>query len=230
MNNYTNYTLWKKWDSDIFAKLSEYDEVYFDKEIFGIKPDISSVLEIGFGNGNFYAWCKKNNIDFVGTETQEVLLKRAQEVGMLSYKTVSEVKGKFDLIAAFDVFEHIQSEDLLIMFKDLKKLLKKDGVIVARFPNGDSFLSMECQNGDYTHINWIGSNKIIGLADLSGFSLISYKPIFIPIKNKNILMTFKNLISNILRSLIENLVSFFMYKRFGRTTSANVVCVLVPKD
>lgn len=229
MNDYINYTLWKKWDSDIFAKLSEYDEIYFNKEILGIKSDISSALEMGFGNGNFYAWCKKNNIDYVGTETQEVLLKRAQKVGMSSYKTISEVNGKFDLIAAFDVFEHIPNKELLLILKDLKKLLTKDGVIVARFPNGDSFLSMECQNGDYTHVNWIGSNKIIGLAELSGLTVISYKPIFIPIIDKRIGKTFKNIISTISRYLIENLISLCMYKRLGRTTSANVICVLTYK-
>jgi hypothetical protein len=61
---------------------------------------------------------------------------------------------------AFDVLEHIPQDLLSNLILDISRVLKSDGVFLARFPNGDSPFGLINQNGDATHVTTIGSNKI----------------------------------------------------------------------
>jgi 2-polyprenyl-3-methyl-5-hydroxy-6-metoxy-1,4-benzoquinol methylase len=66
---------------------------------------------------------------------------------------------QFDLIAAFDVLEHIPQSEILNFLSQVKRMLKNGGVFIARFPNGDSPFGLANQNGELTHVTAIGSEK-----------------------------------------------------------------------
>jgi cyclopropane fatty-acyl-phospholipid synthase-like methyltransferase len=53
-----------------------------------------------------------------------------------TYNLECFAENMFDLVAAFDVLEHIPQDKLLDFLTQIKRILKNDGVFIARFPNG----------------------------------------------------------------------------------------------
>ena len=167
----SNYLKWKNWEqSSSFGKLKKEEETYFAAELRrtnNIFSQDSKVLEIGFGNGSFLKFAKNKKWDIFGTEINENLVKVAFESGFnvrLSDNLLAYNENIFDLVVAFDVLEHIPQNDLLNFISEVKRILKKGGFFIARFPNGDSPFGLPNQNGDITHLNVIGSGKIGYLA------------------------------------------------------------------
>jgi 2-polyprenyl-3-methyl-5-hydroxy-6-metoxy-1,4-benzoquinol methylase len=122
MNQEQEYIKWKRWCKDDFAKLSKNEELYFDKEIFSAKKNPKSIFEIGFGNGHFYSWCYKNHIEYAGTEINKVLLDMANRNKIKVFYTLDDINEKFDMVVAFDVFEHMTNEDIISTLIKIKKI------------------------------------------------------------------------------------------------------------
>lgn len=160
------YLEWKNWDSHQFGVLTKDDEVYFSAEIKKCKfdfPENSTVLEIGFGNGTFLRYAEKKAWRVSGIELNEHLIRNAKKQGFNVYNANSIKllnENSFDLIVAFDVLEHIANDEILDYLSQIKRLLKPNGYFLARFPNGDSPFGLTNQNGDVTHVNFLGSGKI----------------------------------------------------------------------
>lgn len=181
------YLSWKNWGTDqLFGKLDAAYDAYCNAEIkrTGLK-EVHRVLEIGFGNGGFLAFCKKNNWSVVGTEENQGLISVAKSAGYEVYHTSELEKipaDSFDLIVAFDVLEHVKQKELSDFFETVKKWLKKDGRFLARFPNGDSPFGLSVQHGDITHVTTIGRGKIEYFAKNIGFDILfiggAAQPIF----------------------------------------------------
>ena len=161
-----DYLKWKTWGDSEFGNLSKNETVYFDSEIRRTRsafPSGAKVLEIGFGNGNFLAFGREKGWDISGTEVNEALVRVAQDRGFSATHAgdlSSFPDDAYDLIVAFDVLEHIPQDELPDMILEIKRVLKKDGFFIARFPNGDSPFGLMNQNGDVTHITAIGSGKV----------------------------------------------------------------------
>ncbi|MCK6510475.1 class I SAM-dependent methyltransferase [Myxococcota bacterium] len=134
------------------------------------------VLEIGFGQGFFLDWAHQQGAQVTGIEiipelcahtrqrhpaVYEGFLPQLVEAGMLV--------GPFDLIVAFDVFEHLTRDELILYFQIFSGLLREGGEVLARFPNGQSPFGRVYQHGDITHQSTLTpySMKQIGL--MSGF-------------------------------------------------------------
>ena len=170
---YEGYNHWKGWS---FGGLSALDKQYFDWVVrkSGCRSP-ESVIEIGYGEGRFLSYAAYKKMSVVGVETQESLVKRGREAGFNTIfpdQIVDLRDSTFDLVAAFDVFEHIAYDELVDMLKELHQKLKANGVLVARFPNGDSPFSLPLQNGDKTHIQFLGSSKVRSLAIAAGFEVL----------------------------------------------------------
>jgi len=172
-----SYLTWKMWGSE-FGKLSKFEAHYFSKEISRANrafPKNAKVLEIGFGNGSFLRYAAERNWDVSGTELNNDLVQIANQKGFNTFNTSDLTMFKndaFDLVIAFDVLEHISQEHLLSFILEIKRVLKNDGVLIARFPNGDSPFGLSNQNGDVTHVTAIGSGKINYFATTSNMELI----------------------------------------------------------
>lgn len=174
-----DYSSWKSWNASNFARLKKTEKKYFSAEIkksHKIFIDGTKVLEIGFGNGNFLKFCKENNWEITGIEANKSLVSEAENNG---YKAIHAdnlfniESNSFDLIAAFDVLEHIPLDFLPEFFAEIKRVLKKDGIFISRFPNGDSPFSLQGQNGDPTHVTVIGSGRAKFLAMQTGLEILS---------------------------------------------------------
>lgn len=172
---YDKYSVWKSWNAKDTI-LTEYSFEVFERELdrINITP-IATVLEIGFGDGQFLDWAKKKGYSVVGIEISEELHAAAISRGHRSYHgSLPELdlgNEKFDLIVAFDVFEHLDIHQLQLYLKKMSEILCDDGRILARFPNGSSPFSRHYQNGDATHISSLNAKSLGQIALFSGLEL-----------------------------------------------------------
>lgn len=223
------YTTWKNWTNETFGILSKSEERYFSSEMKKLGKEIlpnSNVLEIGFGNGCFMQYSKKQNWMVTGIEANLELVNTAKNFG---YKALHSdameamQSSQFDLIAAFDVLEHIPQSDILNFLSHIKRMLKNDGVFIARFPNGDSPFGLANQNGDLTHVTAIGSEKFRYLVQRLNLELIflggeesSQKRSLHPLK------ILRQAISVVSKKIINDFLNYILYTK-REYLSANLI-------
>jgi SAM-dependent methyltransferase len=173
-NLYGGYAQWKQWEGDFQA--SDRDARYFTAEFSGIALAGKRVLEIGFGNGRFLAWAKSQGALVAGTEIEETMLARAREKGFVALPPALDVLAagteRFDVVVAFDVFEHWDKQALIANLRHIASVLDAGGIVLARFPNGHSPFGRVYQHGDITHQTALSKSSIEQLAGMSGFSVV----------------------------------------------------------
>lgn len=226
------YLAWKGWGKQKpFGHLAAHTKACYDAEIRATHlKKIENVLEIGFGNGGFLGYAKRRGWDITGSEISTELLEVAQNAG---YKTIeaSDVARlptqSFDLIVAFDVFEHIPADQIEEFIHTLRDKLREGGILLARFPNGDSPLGLPYQNGDITHTQAIGSNKVRYLAGQTQMDIVRLSGEIIPLFSTCLPLFFYALATNPLRWLagIYQKIVYFPNKRFV-LNSPNLVVAL----
>lgn len=179
----SSYSSWKGWESKKFGEITERDRAIYARELRAVRKtmsvDIQNVLEIGFGQGSFMAYCREQGWQATGTEASEPLVKAAVEAGFI-VKLASDANNfpdvAFDLIAGFDVIEHIPQSEMLPFLTLLRQKLKPGGTILLRFPNADSWLGNQNFNGDPTHVTAMGHFKLEYFCRRAGLEIVSFRP------------------------------------------------------
>jgi len=178
----SDYVEWKGWvDQTPFGHLTAGEAAYFSSELKNVdlRPDGNwDVLEIGYGNGSFLAYCRSKGWNVTGTELDAGLVQAGIDSGYEVFPAdrVTELEGRsFDLIAVFDVLEHIPQEVVPGFLVELSRLLSDGGRMLFRFPNADSWLGNPLQNGDPTHVTAIGYLKMTFFALQSGLEVVSFR-------------------------------------------------------
>ncbi len=223
------YLFWKSWGKQSFATLEKRESRYFDKIVAVCNLNSSNsikVLEVGFGNGSFLKYCTNQEWDVTGCEINEHLVEMGKNEGydvFHSDKMSSLNDQSFDLIVAFDVLEHIPVDQALSFLSNLKRLLKNGGVLVARFPNGDSPFSLPFQNGDTTHVNYIGGVKAQYYIDRLNMHKEYIGPDLELLLEHSVLGSIRRLVSLSLRLLIELFVKLVFYRDKGFTAKNMLV-------
>jgi SAM-dependent methyltransferase len=171
---YSGYADWKNWGGE-FAP-SDREARYFAAELGDIPLAGKRVLEIGFGNGSFLAWAKALGAEVVGTEIDAVMIEHARARGFdaraASLQALTLANERFDLIVAFDVFEHWDKPTLIASLTQFGVLLRAGGQVLARFPNGQSPFGRVHQHGDLTHQTALSASSIAQLANMTDFAVV----------------------------------------------------------
>ncbi len=173
------YIGWKNWGQKDFGLVKSGRQFYFN-QIF--KPKLREkrkVLEVGFGNGELLGYFQAQGHDIVGVEINKALVDVASSLGYVTYTGVVEdiaelQTEKFDLIAAFDVAEHMNYQQLNTFFSWVSKHLNEGGKLYLRFPEGASPFGLANQNGDFTHVTSLTKPKVELLCDTSNMKLLLY--------------------------------------------------------
>ena len=173
------YNEWKNWNEVEFGSVGPGSHFYFDqifKPRLGLK---SKILDLGFGNGELLSYFRSQGHDTVGVEINESLVRKANNAGYAAYsgaiEEIAELQHeKFDLIAAFDVAEHMNFEQLNNFFSWVQMHLNEGGKLYLRFPEGASPFGLSNQNGDFMHLTSLTMTKIMVLCDISNMVLLSY--------------------------------------------------------
>lgn len=102
----------------------------------------STVLEMGYGEGNFTALLSRRPIELTVLEGSPLLVQKARKIYgetvrfECSFFETYQPKGKFDAIVATHVLEHVDNPvDLL---RRMKKWLSPQGKIIIIVPNKES--------------------------------------------------------------------------------------------
>ena len=225
-NYMTKYTDWKNWDADKFGQFTIEQNIYY-KKIMSKFPNVKEVLEIGYGNGNFLGWCKQKKINIFGVETDIDLLSRAKKNRFLVFHSIERIKSnKFDLIVLFDVLEHIPQNKIINFMKQLNNLLKMNGHIVIRVPNGSSPFGLANQHGDITHITIISATKLAYWSKLCQLKITYCGSDFTPIYNGNLLKTPSRVLKKALYIVSEKIIRYVFSPQSSGILSANLLCFL----
>jgi SAM-dependent methyltransferase len=178
----SGYTEWKRWTPDAFGRLGRGDAVHLSRELRDVEHDhpVHDVLEVGYGNGTFLAYCRSRGWSVTGTELLPELVETAKAAGYAAH-AADELDvlpdASFDLIAGFDVFEHIAPEYSVEFLRTLAAKLRPGGAIMLRYPNADTWIGNPLQNGDITHVNTIGALKMEYYAEQAGLVLETVRAI-----------------------------------------------------
>lgn len=173
-----DYLEWKHWSPDSFGSLSTREACDFAANLskaHTVLPAGSQALEIGFGNGAFLEFGRRRGWRMHGTEANPTLVDRARSKGFQAIHSESLAgfaDSSFHLVAAFDVLEHIPLDQLPGFLAEVRRVLRPEGLFLARFPNGDSPFGLPIQNGDPTHRTAIGSIRARWLAAQASLEVV----------------------------------------------------------
>ncbi len=168
---YGSYLHFKNWsDPDKSAHR------FFQMEIAPLKlrPG-AQILELGFGEGRFLDFAKDSGYKVTGVEIIPELVasaaKRGHTVILGGLEALDGLTERYDLIIALDVIEHLNRDELSTFFRQCAVLLRADGVVFLRCPNGNSPFSLFHQNGDLTHRSFLNDRSVNQLAEPLGLQV-----------------------------------------------------------
>jgi len=229
----SDYIDWKNWASNKFGHYSNLENIYYKKELSkcGINPSESKILEIGFGNGSFIGWCKQNNYEIMGVETNELLIERCNKYGVkcfnsLNSEEILNLNGYFSLIVGFNVLEHLEKVELSKFVYTISKLLMNDGLFIASFPNGDSPFGRINQNGDLTHESSIGRGTIEQLCSENNLELVNLRQPARPIIGGGLLNMIYILVSTPFRYALEYFIRLIYFPKTRIPFDLNYIAVI----
>ena len=229
-NSYSNYHLQKEWHENKFGETNCNEVQYFRRVIGGRTP--RKIFELGFGNGNFIGYCLSKRMEIFGYEANELLNERAAKFGVhiVTLDDAVRNKMKFDLIACFDVIEHLDKRNIHETLTKFNKILNPDGVVIIRIPNGDSPFSLPIQNGDTTHLTAIGTMMMQQLAYSADLEIKSISADSDFTVNSSYLLKPAFILQKILRIFLNRIFIFAVYPRFkGDIISPNLLVALCHK-
>ena len=162
MSDYNQYHEWKSWELDF--TYNDWELSYFTDELRPLVGPGKRIAEIGFGNGGFLTWAKERGAEVYGVEIQDDIVRAAQAHGFTAVSRIDDLaayrQDGFDSIIALDVFEHIPATDIPGVLTVIRALLKPNGTLYLRVPNGISPFGLNNQHGDITHVTVVSAAKM----------------------------------------------------------------------
>lgn len=235
MNEYEGYEGWKQWGNDTFGTWSVDDAAYFSAE-FKRSGIVSCqglrIFEIGFGNGNFAGYVQSMGGEYFGSEVNGNLIKRAKDFGLdvfeggIEQALLSDKFGTVDIVVAFDVLEHMEVADIRSFLLNAAKLLRPDGIIIARVPSGDSPFGRANFHGDITHFTALGSSAVRQLAAQTGFEVIDIGPPSLPILGLGLKRAIRRSGVLLAQKIIARLINLFFHDGQPRVITGNLFFAL----
>lgn len=161
---YADYVAWKDWKPFVYdAEQAETFRGELGRDLAG-----KHLLEIGFGAGGLLAWAREQGATVAGCEVNAECRAAAEERGIevlpadLGVSLASH-RERFDLVVAFDVFEHLTLPQIVAALGHIAVLLKPDGILLLRFPNAQSPFGAFPQYGDVTHVTPLSGDQLVQL-------------------------------------------------------------------
>lgn len=99
---------------------------YFKSNFWGANMKL---LDIGCNTGLFLDFAKKNGFETYGLEICKESCDIVKSKGHTAYYNPGEISGKFDIITAFDVIEHLYDFDGFI--KSVHEMLSPSGLFIV---------------------------------------------------------------------------------------------------
>jgi len=176
----SNYLQYKSWKSEAFGDITFRNRIYFKSILTQLNVDLSqeTVVEIGFGNGEFLAFCKEQKAKTIyGVELEAELVDRGKNANfnVIHHEDIENLLLKLEpldnvLVFMLDVIEHMEYEQAVNFLKRLS-IANSKITLILRTPNMDGISGNVAFYGDSTHKCGFGKIKFQQLASDTGFEL-----------------------------------------------------------
>lgn len=154
---------------------------YIDPMLDKKKASTVKSLDIGCGRGEWVELLQKRDIDASGIDMNKSILAVAKKNGVknthLSDATsyLKNIKDNtYDIVTAFHIIEHIPYEKLFELIQEIKRVSKKDAVILLETPNPKNLeVATYSFYLDPTHLNPLPAQNIKFMVEYIGFKEVS---------------------------------------------------------
>jgi len=142
------------------------------------------VLDIGSGRGEFLELLSQENIKVMGLDLNAEMVKRSKAKGhdiiendAFSYLS-SQKKTSFSAVCGFHIVEHIPFPDLMKIFNECFRVVKKDGIVIFETPNPEN-LTVGALNFNYdpSHLKPIPPQLLVFCLEYIGFTDVKILPL-----------------------------------------------------
>lgn len=228
------YRDWKTWSENDFGHCDKIGTCYFERELaragIHVGPD-TSVLEVGFGNGTFAAWATARQADYTGTELDPVLVQRAGHHGWRAFPATLaldtlDLPRAPDCVVLFDVLEHLTIAEITELLTSARQVLADDGLLLARFPSGDSPFARPTQYGDITHQSILGSSAVQQLAAAAGMEVVQTRSPVLPVRGIGLRRALRRAPIIAARALVTPMIRLTFHNNHPTVITANMIAVL----
>jgi len=187
----------------------------------------ASILEIGFGEGRFLDWARSQGHPVEGIEIIPEMVERARKRGHVVHlgpirQAVSDGR-RFDLIAAFDVIEHLSVSEILDLLEDAECVLNPGGRLLLQFPNAGSPFAAPYQIGDITHQTALSEPALKQISQIKGW--VVTQSFNARVTHKTSLKRIRWGVAHLIRDLIE-IICGFAYYGARHPFDPNIIVVL----
>lgn len=228
------YAGWKGWHGADFGRFGPEDALYYAQELRA--SGIASVCglrvgELGYGNGAFAGWVRKSGGHWVGREANPELQQRAAQAGFEVIASGADFSnacgpGKLDLIAAFDVIEHLELDAIPSFLVEAKEALKAGGLLLCRLPSGDSPFSGAIYRGDLTHRTLLGSSAVRQMAMEAGLEVCQVRSPALPVWGLGPVRATRRMAVRLTQTLAFSFVRHVLMGHGNAVVSPNMIVVL----
>ena len=201
--------------SELSGKVRQYHKRWAQ---FLPKNKNSSILDLGCGGGEFLYYLQQegfNNLHGVDTSPDQVSV--ANELGMNNV-VVGEAReylvscsNDFDLIAAFNLLEHLTRDEMFVLLDEVVKVLRPGGLFLAEIPNSKSLFSARVRYADITHEQSFTPKSIIQI-----YSLVGLKPLSI-MERGPVVHGFKSGLRWMLWQIIRGIILLYLIAEMADT-------------
>jgi 2-polyprenyl-3-methyl-5-hydroxy-6-metoxy-1,4-benzoquinol methylase len=144
----------------------------------------ATILDIGCGDGNLVYWLKSKgyeNVEGVDISPEQIESGLSLGISNLYIGDISiflqDIKGKYDLIIARDVFEHFTKQEFFDALILIRKALVDNGKLIIQVPNGEGINYTSIFYGDITHEMAFTRSSLRQLTMATGFRNVTVYPI-----------------------------------------------------
>lgn len=130
-----------------------------------------TIADLGFGNGEFLDFCKKNNLKAWGLDSNpgfvELALSKGHSVALDNICDLSSVMdGSIDFGIIDNVLEHLSLQDLETFFKVLQKKITIGGTFLIIVPGEKGYTT------DPTHKTFLDEADIVRMVQNTGLRVL----------------------------------------------------------
>lgn len=149
-----NKLTWNNWNwselGEEWTKSEGWKDKLVNEIIIKLIPENSSIIEIGPGGGRWSEFLQKKasklHLVDISEKCLELCEKRFGKNSGIDYNLIKDVKFNFaesnsiDVVFSYDVFVHIDKEQITDYFTEFERVLKNSGKIILHYSKvGDKF-------------------------------------------------------------------------------------------
>ena len=129
--------------ADIISRFKKYGRILSS---LAEKSDVPAFLDLGCGRGEFLSYLASLKIRATGIEKNISLApeKQGQSVEIIEGDALSWLRNakdnSYDFVSAIHVIEHLEFPYFYELTKEIKRVLRKNGVVLFETPNPDNLL------------------------------------------------------------------------------------------